>query len=96
MDEVVHMAEALRHKARDYCDKPHDPHAVEFIRELDEFYELAHRGMTADKLEWKVKDLRKAIEELKHTEGLYDFDHIDDMHDRCEDMRKIIEKLARQ
>ena len=96
MDEVTHMAEQLRHKARDYCDMPDDSRAKQFIRTLDEFYDQAKRGTAAEKLEYKVKDLRQVIESLKQAEGLYGFDHIDDMHDRVEDMRKTIEKLARQ
>ena len=95
MDEVVRALDQLRYKAIDYCDNPGSPEAKEFQKFAHDVYDQAKRGIPADKVLWKLKELRARIEQLKGNDELYDLNHVDDMHDRCEDIRKELEKIVR-
>lgn len=98
MDEVTKLADQLKHKAKDYCDKPYDPLAEQLQKNLEQLHGQMRLKITPDKLLYKVKDIRTLVEDMKRTEGIetvYDMEHLDDIHDRLEDIRKELEQLRK-
>ncbi|CAN5436238.1 hypothetical protein BH10PAT3_BH10PAT3_2000 [soil metagenome] len=96
MDEVRKLVEDIRFKAHDYCQNSNHPDFEEFKRDLENFLSEIKQDQTADKLEWKMKDIEHIVQRFKANEEVFKFQDTDDLHDRCEVLRKVLQELARQ
>lgn len=96
MDLVVQLTDELWFKTKDYCDNFDSPEAQQLHQDVRELHDEAKANKSPDHLLYKVKALERATHELKNNEGLYSPVHIDDMHDRCIDLEKLLKELSKQ
>jgi len=96
MDELHHLADQFHFKMHDYCENHNDPRFEALNKAMEHFIAEIKSHQTPDKLMWHLKDIEKMVEPLKHTEEVFKYRDTDDLHDRCEDMRKLLDKLERQ
>ncbi len=95
MQEVARQLEQLLVRARDYCDKPDDSAARRFQDAVRAAHGEAKQGKAPERLMYAVKDLIRMTESFKSNDEVYDFHHSDDLRDRCQDIEKLLQKLAR-
>ena len=95
MDQVVRLIDQFWFKSKDYCDKPDSSVAKLLQNEVRQIHDEAKMGKQPDYLFSKVKNLERSLQELKNNDGIYSAEHVEDMHDRCIDLEKLLRELSK-
>lgn len=92
MQDIYKQAVNLQFKFRDYVDDKSDPIAQQLesqIQRLTDYIEMQKNPRT---LEDTVKQIIRVLENTEGT-SVMDNRHIDDLKDRCEQIRNDLRKL---
>lgn len=92
MQDVYKQAIALQHKLRDYVDDP--SHAVigQLKAEVQRLTDEIESRKNPRSLEDRVKQIIRLLESAEGSPAMSNH-HIDDLRDRCEDIRQDLRKL---
>ncbi len=93
MDQVVRLAEQFRNKARDYCDERSNPKAQQLLNSLEQLYDEAKSRRDPDLLFERVRGIESQVQNLKNG-TVYSPHHLDDMYDRCQDLKQLFRQLS--
>ena len=94
MQEVVQQLEQLLARAKDYCDQPNDERARQMQDAIRSVHAEAKQGKKPEYLVEKIRAVARMTEVFNNQDDVYDFRHTDDLHDRCQDIEKMLRKLA--
>jgi hypothetical protein len=94
MQEVVQQLEQLLARAKNYCDQPNDERARRLQQAVQAVLGEAKQGKKPEYLVEKIRAVARMTEVFKNQDDVYDFRHTDDLHDRCQDIEKMLRKLA--
>jgi hypothetical protein len=94
MEDIVRMMDDFRHRAQDYCDNPSDQAAVGLRGRLQDVFNEAKARKAPDYLFEHVKEIESMVQGLKNTEGIFSPADVDDMYDRCQDLKKKLRELS--
>ncbi|MBA2278893.1 hypothetical protein H0V99_00405 [Candidatus Saccharibacteria bacterium] len=94
MDEAIMLTDKLRHRAKDNCDNPGAAQAAD-LKELTELlYTETKQNKDPDALFVRVKEVEQHVQDLRATEGIYSLPDVNDMYDRCQELKQLFKELA--
>ena len=93
MDEIIRQTERLWSKSKDSCDDASNSDARSLIDETRQVYEAAKMQKSPEHIIDRLKDLRQTLDDLRNRTDIYSPQDIDDMRDRCDDIRQLAERL---
>lgn len=92
MDDLRNDIITMQRKFHDYLDKPNHPQAVAIRNELQHLEDDAQTHKNPRTLDDRIKRLQYTLHNVR-DEGIMDHGHLDDIHDRLEELRKDLRKI---
>lgn len=92
MDQIYRQAIDLQNKFRNYVDQPQHPRIIELGREIQRLTDEIEMKKNKLSLEDRVKGIIRILEGVPDNQAMSSGD-IDDLIDRCNDLRNDIRKL---
>ncbi len=92
MDGVRKQAEEIQNKLHNYLDRPDDPQGQALKQSIQKMIDNIRMQKNKYTIEDGVKAVIRVLDSIKDYEVI-DYEDIDDLKDRCEDMRRAIQKL---
>lgn len=92
MDEVYKRAIEMQYKLRDYIDDPSHNVVDELKNEVQRLTDEIESQKNPRSIEDRVKQIIKLLESAEETTAISQ-GHLDDLRDRCEDLRQDLRKL---
>jgi len=93
MDDVIRQADQIWSRAKSSCDNPGNSEAQHLIEQALNLHEEAQNGKPRDYLIDKTDRLRHAIEAMQSRADLFSPEDLDDLRDRCEDLKQKLHSL---
>lgn len=94
MDEVSRSLDQLWYKTKDYCDKPQESSVKNLLDVIKRVLNDSRQKKDPDHLMINVKSIKRSLESFKHDDTIYDHHHLDELMDRCDDIERMLRKLA--
>lgn len=92
MQEVYKQAINMQHKLRDYIDDPSHSVVAQLKNEVQRLTDEIEMQKNPRSIEDRIKMIISLIESAEDTEAI-SRNHLDDLRDRCEDIRQDLRKL---
>jgi hypothetical protein len=92
MQEVYKQAIDMQHKLRDYIDDPSHSIVAQLKNEVQRLTDEIEVKKNPRSIEDRVKQIIRLLESAEETTAISRH-HIDDLRDRCEDIRQDLRKL---
>jgi hypothetical protein len=92
MQDIYKQAINLQFKYRDYVDDKSHPMAQQLNRQIQRLTDDIESQKNTRSLEDLVKQIIRLLEQTDGS-GVMDDRHVDDLKDRCEDIRNDLRKL---
>ena len=92
MDDVYKQALAMQNKLHNYLDQPNDSTAQALKKEVQRLTDEIEMKKNKISLEDRVKSIIRILESFKGDQVI-DYNDVDDLKDRSEDIRRAIRNL---
>lgn len=90
MADITSYVDDLWYYSKDHCDNPGSSQAQRLQQSIRQLLNDAKARKDSDYIYQHLRDVESQVQSLKNNEGIYSHHDIDEMHDRCQDLKRML------